>query len=226
MSGLWDFFINYQDDLISGAIEHVQLVGLAVLIAIAFGVPLSIYLTTNDALASVVLQLASIMMTIPSIALFGVMMPILSVIGQGIGFVPAVIALFLYSQLPIIRNTYVAIKNVDPEMRDAANGIGMKTWQRLRKVEIPNALPLIMAGIRTAIVLNIGIAALATFIGAGGLGYLIDKGIGRTNTEMIIGASIAISIFAITVDIMLGFLQRWMTPKGLKALNKGSEAKQ
>src|SRR5699024_8804263 len=87
-------------------------------------------------------------------------------------------------------------------------------------VEIPNALPLIMAGIRTAIVLNIGIAALATFIGAGGLGYLIDKGIGRTNTEMIIGASIAISVFAIAVDISLGFLQRWLTPKGIKSLNE------
>src|SRR5699024_3320683 len=108
-----------------------------------------------------------------------------------------------------------AIKNIDPNMRDSANGIGMTTWQRLKKVEIPNAIPLIMAGIRTAIVLNIGIAAIASFIGAGGLGLMINQGIDRTNTDMIIGASIAVSIFAIVVDVLLGFVQRWMTPKGI-----------
>lgn len=217
MKDLWDFFINYYDDLIDLTIEHIQMVGIAILIAIIIGVPLAVYLTTNDALADLVLQLASIMMTIPSIALFGMMMPILSVIGQGIGFVPAVVALFLYSQLPIIRNTYVAIKNVDPNIRDAANGIGMTAWQRLRKIEIPNAIPLIMAGIRTAIVLNIGIAAIAAFIGAGGLGLMIDQGIDRTNTDMIIGASITVSIFAIAVDLLLGLLQRLLTPKGIKS---------
>lgn len=217
MHDLWNFFVNYQDDLAELTIEHIQMVGLAILIAIVIGVPLAIYLTTNDALADLVLQLASIMMTIPSIALFGIMMPLLSIIGEGIGFIPAVIALFLYSQLPIIRNTYIAIKNVDPNMRDAANGVGMTTWQRLRKIEIPNAIPLIMAGIRTAIVLNIGIAAIASFIGAGGLGLMINQGIDRTNTNMIIGASIAVSVFAIVVDILLGLLQRWMTPKGIKS---------
>ena len=217
INDLWEFFVNYREELIELTIQHVQMVGLAVLIAIIIGVPVAIYMTTNDALAGIVLQLASIMMTIPSIALFGMMMPILSIIGQGIGFVPAVVALFLYSQLPIIRNTYVAIKNIDPNMRDSANGIGMTTWQRLKKVEIPNAIPLIMAGIRTAIVLNIGIAAIASFIGAGGLGLMINQGIDRTNTDMIIGASIAVSIFAIVVDVLLGFVQRWMTPKGIKS---------
>lgn len=214
---LWEFFIGYQDTLYSLTIEHIQLVGLAIIIAIAIGVPLAIYLTTNDSLAELVLQLASIMMTIPSFALFGIMMPLLSIINQGIGFVPGVIALILYSQLPIIRNTYVAIQNVDPNIRDAANGIGMTTWQRLRKIEIPNAMPLIMGGIRTAVVLNIGIGAIASFIGAGGLGVPINQGIARSNEEMIIIGSIAVGILAIIADTLLGLVQKWLTPKGINS---------
>jgi osmoprotectant transport system permease protein len=103
-------------------------------------------------------------MTIPSIALFGVMIPILALIGQGIGYVPAVIAVLLYSQLPIIRNTYTAITNVDPALREAARGMGMGTMQRLRQVELPIAVPVIMAGVRVAVVINIGITAIATYI--------------------------------------------------------------
>src|SRR5690625_8007986 len=112
-------------------------------------------------------------MTIPSIALFGIMIPILSTIGQGIGFLPAFIALVLYSQLPIIRNTYTGINNVDPNIRDGANGIGMSTFQRLIRVEIPIAMPLIMAGIRTATVFNIGIGGIADIIRVGGLCVVI-----------------------------------------------------
>lgn len=151
-------------------------------------------------------------MTIPSIALFGIMIPILSTIGQGIGFLPAFIALVLYSQLPIIRNTYAGINNLDPNIRDAANGIGMSTWQRLLKVEIPNAMPLIMAGIRTATVLNIGIGAIAAFIGAGGLGVLINQGISRTNSTMVIVGAISVSILAIVVDTILKMIQNKLTP--------------
>src|SRR5699024_7880552 len=156
---------NY-DLIIDYSIEHIQLVGLAIILSILIGVPLGIYLTTNDDLAETVLQITSIIMTVPSIALFGIMIPVLSVIGQGIGFLPAFIALVLYSQLPIIRNTYTGIKDVDPNIRDAAKGIGMTTFQRLIRVEIPNAMPLIMAGVRTATVLNIGIGAIAAYIGA------------------------------------------------------------
>ena len=145
------------------------LVGLAILVALFIGVPLGIYLTTNDYLAETVLQIASVMLTIPSIALFGVMIPVFSIVNQGIGFVPAFVALVLYAQLPIIRNTYTAIRNVNPEMRDAAMGLGMKPIQRLLRVEIPNAFPVIMAGIRTAVVINIGIGVIAAYIGAGGL---------------------------------------------------------
>lgn len=196
--------------------EHIQLVGISTIVAILIGVPLGIYLTTNEDLADLVLQVASIMMTIPSIALFGIMIPILSIIGQGIGFLPAFIALVLYSQLPIIRNTYTGINNIDPNIRDAANGIGMSSFQRLTKVEIPMAMPLIMAGVRTATVLNIGIGAIAAFIGAGGLGVLINQGIGRTNSTMIIVGAIAVSILAILADQLLKFVQNKLSPTGIK----------
>uniref|UniRef100_UPI0013D8F70E ABC transporter permease n=1 Tax=Oceanobacillus halotolerans TaxID=2663380 RepID=UPI0013D8F70E len=197
--------------------EHVNLVGLAIIVAILIGVPLGIYLTTNDSLAGTVLNIASVIMTIPSIALFGLMVPIFSLINQGIGFLPAFIALILYSQLPIIRNTYTAINNVDPEIRDAAIGIGMSTTQRIFRVEIPNTIPVIMAGIRTAVVLNIGIGVIAAFIGAGGLGILIQQGITRGHQDMVIAGAITISVLGISADLFLRLLQRIFTSKGVSS---------
>lgn len=196
-------------------IDHAVLVSLAIIVALLIGIPLGIYLTTNQYLADTVLQIASITLTIPSIALFGVMIPIFSLINQGIGFVPAFVALVLYSQLPIIRNTYAGIKNVNPEMRDAAIGMGMKTHQRLLRVEIPNALPVIMAGIRTSVVMNIGIAVIAAYIGAGGLGVLITQGISRGDNYLIISGSIAVAILAIIADSILLFIQKRFTAKAL-----------
>ncbi|MBB5173325.1 osmoprotectant transport system permease protein [Texcoconibacillus texcoconensis] len=213
MWSVFEYMSHNWSQIVDLTIEHFQLVGSAVAIAILIGVPIGIYLTTNKALAESVLQICSIIMTIPSIALFGLMIPILSIINQGIGFVPAFIALVLYSQLPIIRNTYVAISDVDPAIRDAAKGIGMTTWQRLMKVEIPNAFPVIMAGVRTAVVLSIGIGAIAAFIGAGGLGVLIDQGISRTNRDMVIAGAIGVSILSIFADTSLGFIQKRFTPK-------------
>ncbi|MEQ6378723.1 ABC transporter permease [Bacillaceae bacterium S4-13-56] len=203
-------------NIMSYTIEHIQLVGVAVVISILIGVPLGIYLTTNEYLAETILQVASIILTIPSIALFGIMIPILSTIGQGIGFLPAVIALILYSQLPIIRNTYTAINNVDPNLRDAAKGLGMTTFQRLTKVEIPNGIPLIMAGVRTATVLSIGIGAIAAFIGSGGLGVMINSGISRGNTNMVLTGAIFVSILALIVDFGLKAIQTKFTPKGIR----------
>lgn len=196
-------------------LDHAILVTLAIIVALLIGVPLGIYLTTNEYLAGTVLQVASVTLTIPSIALFGVMIPIFSIINQGIGFLPAFVALVLYSQLPIIRNTYTAIKNVNPEMRDAAIGMGMKTSQRLLRVEIPNALPVIMAGVRTAVVLNIGIGVIAAYIGAGGLGVLITQGISRGDNYLIISGSLAVALLAIIADALLLFIQKRFTAKGM-----------
>jgi len=214
ISDFINYFLNNHNQILEYTVEHVQLVGLAIIISILIGVPLGIYLTTNGHLAGTVLQITTIIMTIPSIALFGIMIPLLSIIGQGIGFLPALIALVLYSQLPIIRNTYTGIKDVDPNIRDAAKGIGMTTFQRLWKVEIPNAMPLIMAGIRTATVLNIGIGAIAAYIGAGGLGSLINQGISRSNNTMVLVGAIVVSVLAIIADLVLKYIQKKFTPKG------------
>ena len=196
--------------------QHLSIVGVAVGLAILTGVPIGIAITQNQRAADIVLYVASIIMTIPSIAMFGVMIPVLSLINQGIGYLPAVIAVFLYSQLPIIRNTYTAIRSVDPALREAARGMGMTSWQRLYRVEIPIALPIIMAGIRIAVVINIGIAAIAAYIGAGGLGMLIRSGITQTDPRQLIAGALAVSVLAIAADFLLMLLQRRLTPRGLR----------
>jgi len=195
--------------------QHITIVGVAVGLAIITGIPLGVAAAQNRRLASVVLYTASIIMTIPSMALFGVLIPILSLINRGIGYVPAVIALFLYSQLPIISNTYAAFRSIDPAQREAARGMGMTRKQRLWMVEAPLALPVILAGVRTAIVLNIGIAAIAAYIGAGGLGLLIRTGITQTDTRQILAGAIAVSVLALVSDRLLALLQRRLTSPGL-----------
>ncbi|GMG81753.1 ABC transporter permease [Paralimibaculum aggregatum] len=197
------------------AVEHISIVAVAVGLAILTGVPLGIAITQNRQVADTVLYVASIIVTIPSIALFGLMIPVLSLIGQGIGWLPAVIAILLYSQLPIVRNTYTAITNVDPALREAARGMGMTAAQRLWRVEIPIAVPVIMAGVRTAVVMNIGVAAIAAYIGAGGLGVLISRGITQTDSRQLIAGAIAVSLLAILADWALLQVQKRLTPAGL-----------
>ncbi|MBU3007742.1 ABC transporter permease [Cobetia amphilecti] len=201
--------------LTTRTLEHISLVGVAVGIATLTGVPIGIAITKNERAAKTVLYIASIIVTIPSIALFGIMIPILSLIGQGIGYLPAVIAVLLYSQLPIIRNTYTAINNVDPALREAARGVGMSQNQRLWMVEIPLAIPIIMAGVRTAVVLNIGVMAIAAYIGAGGLGTFISRGISQSDPRQLIVGAVAVSVLAILVDYALLALQKRLTPKGM-----------
>lgn len=198
------------------AVEHISIVAVAVGFAILTGLPIGIAITQNKRVADAVLYVASIIVTIPSIALFGLMIPVLSMIGQGIGWLPAVIAILLYSQLPIVRNTYTAITNVDPALREAAKGMGMTSFQRLWQVEIPIAVPVIMAGVRTAVVMNIGVAAIAAYIGAGGLGVLISRGISQTDSRQLITGAIAVSLLAIVADWALLQLQKRLTPAGLK----------
>lgn len=213
---LLQYVLDNLELLASRTLEHISLVGVAVGIATLTGVPIGIAITKNEHIAKAVLYIASIIITIPSIALFGVMIPLLSVFGHGIGYVPAVIAVLLYSQLPIIRNTYTAINNVDPALREAARGIGMSPNQRLRMVEIPLAIPVIMAGVRTAVVLNIGVMAIAAYIGAGGLGTLISRGITQSDPRQLIIGAIALSLLAIVVDYSLLALQKRLTPMGME----------
>lgn len=192
--------------------QHVSIVGVAVGLAIVSGVPTGIAIAQNERAARVVLLVASFVMTIPSMALFGIMIPILSLVGHGIGYVPAVVAIFLYSQLPIISNTCTAVRGIDPAIREAAVGIGMTPRQRLWSVEVPIALPVIMAGIRVAVVLNIGIAAIAAYIGAGGLGRLISAGITQTDERQIIAGAILVSMLALIADFLLLLVQRSLSP--------------
>lgn len=198
-------------------LEHVSMVAVAVGIAIATGVPLGIAITQSKPAADVVLYVAAIVMTIPSIALFGLLIPLLSTIGHGIGYVPAVIALVLYSQLPIIRNTYTAIMNVDPALREAARGQGMTALQRLAQVELPIALPVIFSGVRNAVVLTIAIGAIATYIGAGGLGTFISRGISQTDVRQLLTGALSVSVLAIVADQGLLALQRALTSPGLRS---------
>lgn len=202
--------------LVKLTLEHLSLVVAAVGLACLTGVPIGIAITQNERVAQAVLYLASIVITIPSIALFGIMIPVLSLIGHGIGYLPAVIAVLLYSQLPIIRNTYTAINNVSPSLREAARGIGMTPLQRLKLVEIPLSIPVMMAGVRTAVVMNIGVMAIAAYIGAGGLGVLISRGISQSDPRQLIVGAIAVSILAIVADVLLLALQKYLTPKGIQ----------
>ncbi|MFC1533521.1 ABC transporter permease [Thermodesulfobacteriota bacterium] len=197
-------------------LEHIWIVAFSVFLATIIAIPTGVYISRNNKIAKKVINAANILMSIPSIALFGLMLPILSIIGHGLGKVPAVIALVLYSQLPLIRNTCVGIKNVPPESVDAGTGIGMDRWTRLKEVEIPLAIPVIIAGLRTATVMNIGIAAIAAYIGAGGLGVFIQQGIARVYDEMIITGALLVALLAIFVDAGMALLERVLTPKGIK----------
>lgn len=208
--------------IVSRTAEHIQIVAVAVGLAILTGVPIGIAITRNRSIANTVLYIASMIITVPSIALFGIMIPILSFVGgligarMGIGYLPAVIAVLLYSQLPIIRNTYTAVTNVDPALRESARGMGLTWFQRLREVEIPIALPVIMAGVRVAVVMNIGVTAIAAYIGAGGLGTFISRGISQTDPRQLVTGAIAVSVLAIVADLALQGVQRLLTSPGLK----------
>ncbi|MEM6159385.1 osmoprotectant ABC transporter permease OsmW [Erwinia sp. P6884] len=196
--------------------HHLWLVGVAVGLAIVIGVPLGILIVRAKWLATPVLGIATIVLTIPSIALFGLMIPLFSMIGQGIGVVPAVSAVFLYSLLPVVRNTHTALENLPGGLREAGRGIGMTFWQRLRWVEIPMALPVIFGGIRTAVVMNVGVMAIAAVIGAGGLGLLLLDGISGSDIRKLIAGAVMICLLAIILDWLLHRLQLALTPKGIR----------
>ena len=196
-------------------LEHISIVSVAVGIAILVGVPTGIAITRSQRVADTVLYLGSIVMTIPSIALFGVLIPLLSKMGQGIGYLPAVIAAMLYALLPIVRNTYTAIRNLDPALRSAAIGMGMSQSQRLLRVEIPMAMPVIIAGVRIAVVINIGVTAIAAYIGAGGLGTFITSGITLMDERMLLSGALLVTLLALLTEWILARLEIRVTPPGI-----------
>ncbi|BGE83117.1 ABC transporter permease/substrate-binding protein [Staphylococcus petrasii] len=203
MNELFTTLSDRKGELLRTIIEHIQISFIALFIAILIAVPLGIALTKTKRLSEIVMNIAAVLQTIPSLALLGLMIPIF-----GIGRVPAIIALVVYALLPILRNTYTGIQEVDPSLIEAAKGIGMKPMRRLTKVELPIAMPVIMAGIRTAMVLIIGTATLAALIGAGGLGDLILLGIDRNNTSLILIGAIPAALLAIIFDLVLRFMEK------------------
>jgi osmoprotectant transport system permease protein len=220
---MWGQTLNYilahSDKILEWTLQHLYIILVANAIAAVLGVVIGIYIAGKgrEQLADTVIYLASIMMTIPSLALYGILMGILSALTlPSIGFLPVVIALVLYGLLPIIRNTYTAIREVDPAMIEAGRGMGMSEAKILLKVKLPLAIPVIMAGLRQAIVMNIGIAAIGSYIGAGGLGQPIFRGIANYRLDLILVGAIFVSLLAIVVDIIMGRVERLTTPKGLR----------
>ena len=213
------YLMKNPDMVIGWAVDHLMIIGVAISISLVLGIIIGVTISVpgREALADTVLYLAEIVMTIPSMALFGLLMLVLSGLGlSAIGFLPAVIALIVYGQLPILRNTHIAIKSVDPHMIEAGRGMGMSNWQILFKVELPLALPVILAGLRNSIVLLIGIAAIAALIGAGGLGVPIFRGLRTARYDLIVIGGVTVSIFALIIDGFMTLLERWITPRGLK----------
>lgn len=206
-----DFIMQRKTEILRLTLEHLHLTGLSVVLAIVFGVPLGVLLTRIRWLARWVLGIAGIIQTIPSLALLGFLLPI-PIIG-GIGATPAVVALFLYSLLAIIRNTYTGIDQVDPAMTEAGRGMGMTDRQILLWVELPLSLPMIMAGIRISTVICVGIATLCAAIGAGGLGQFIFRGISMVNNSMILAGAIPAAILALILDFLFARLERFLTPE-------------
>lgn len=200
------FFIKYAPEIWERTLEHLLLVAIAISIAIAIGIPLGILITRQKSLRQPILGVANIFQTIPSLALFGLLIPV-PFIG-GIGANPAIFALALYSLLPIIRNTYTGITGVDAAIREAGRGMGMTDRQLLLQVEIPLAMGVILAGVRVAMVISIGVATIAAAIGAGGLGELIFRGISTVNNQLILAGAIPAAMIALVADLGIGWLEK------------------
>ncbi|MEI2465760.1 ABC transporter permease/substrate-binding protein [Niallia taxi] len=198
MSNLYQAFLERKGELLKDLIQHIEISFIALFFALIIAVPLGIYLTRKKKAAEIIIGITSVFQTIPSLALLGLLIPIV-----GIGTIPAIIALVIYALLPILRNIYTGIKEVDPNLIEAAKGLGMNNRRLLFKVELPLAMPVIMAGIRTAMVLIIGTATIAALIGAGGLGDLITVGISRNDTTLILLGAIPAALLALFFDFLL-----------------------
>ncbi len=200
------YFLNRSDLVGRLFLEHLWLIVVSVGISVFVGVGLGILISYFKVLAQPVLTACQVLMTIPSIAMLGLLLPFF-----GIGFQTGVIALILYSLLPIVRNTFSGIEEIDPAIIESARGMGMKRYRILFRIKLPLAFPVIMAGVRTATVMVVGIGAIAAYIGAGGLGELIFNGISRTNPPMIITGAIFVSIIAVSFDLILSWVEKTKT---------------
>lgn len=203
---LWLFFTTHRQEILEAIEQHLLLVGISMAIATAISVPLGIVIVARPGLRALALAVANIFQTIPSLALFGFLIP-LPILG-GIGARTAIVALVLYAILPILRNTYVGLTGIDPAILEAAEAMGMTENQVMFRVRLPLAKSFILAGIRTALVITIGIATIAAAIGAGGLGTFIFRGVAMVSNVVILAGAIPAAILALLADYSLGFLER------------------
>ena len=202
----WTFILDHHGEILSATLDHFTLVVIAMAIAILIGVPLGMFIVQRPTLRTIALGIASIFQTIPSLALFGFLIPI-PFIG-GIGKRTAIVALVLYALLPILRNTYVGLTGIDAAVLDSAEAMGMTRSQILFRVRLPLALAVILAGIRTATIITIGVATIAAAIGAGGLGTFIFRGVALVSDALILAGAIPAALLALIADFLLGLLER------------------
>jgi len=202
----WTFFIGHRAEILGATLDHLGLVLIAMFLAVTISVPLGMLIVYHRVLRTLALGVASILQTIPSLALFGFLIPI-PFIG-GIGKRTAIVALVLYALLPILRNTYVGLTGIDPAILESAEAMGMTKPQIMFRVRFPLALSVILAGIRTATILTIGVATIAAAIGAGGLGSFIFRGVALVNDALLLAGAIPAALLAILADLLLGLIER------------------
>jgi len=206
-----EFVVSRQGEIINLTGEHIRLTVFAVVLAIIVGVPLGIVITRFKKLSGPVLGFANLIQAVPSLALLGFLIPIL-----GIGSTPAIVMVFLYSLLPIIKNTYTGLVNINPDVIESSKGMGMTNKQVLKLVQLPLALPIIMTGIRISAVTAVGLMTIAAFIGAGGLGYMVFSGVQTVNNNMILAGAIPACLLALLMDYIIGKIEQGVTPPGIK----------
>lgn len=208
---LVDFFKGRYDEILEALLKHLSLTFISVGLAILIGVPLGILIARYKKLSKPVIGFANVVQAVPSLALLGFLIPLL-----GIGETPAIIMVLLYSLLPIVKNCYTGLINIDSDLLEAAKGMGMTKRQVLFKVQIPLATPVIMAGIRISAVTAVGLMTIAAFIGAGGLGDLVFRGVQSVNNNMIIAGALPACLLALLMDFVIGKLETVTVPKGIK----------
>jgi len=208
---VWQFMLQNHTEVLELTVEHLWLVGVSTLLAVLIGIPLGILITRWPALNKPVLGGANIIQTIPSLALFGFLLPAPWIGARADRL--AILALTLYALLPLIRNTYTGIKGVDRAVVEAARGMGMTDGQLLWQVELPLALGVIIAGVRVATVISVGLATIAAAIGAGGLGEYIFRGLAMVNNQLILAGAIPAAVLALLADVSLGWLEKRLAPR-------------
>ncbi|MDY7432713.1 ABC transporter permease [Bacillus sp. V26] len=217
MNHIIEFLQTNGGELLYKTYEHISISLIAVILGVAAAVPLGIVLTRMKKGAGTIIGIVNIIQTLPSLAILAFFIPLL-----GVGKVPAIVALFFYSVLPILRNTYTGIRGVNKNLLESGKGIGMTAAEQIRLVELPLAAPVIMAGIRTSTIYLIGWATLASFIGGGGLGDYIFIGLNLYQPEYIIGGAVPVTILAIVIDYVLALTERKITPAGLQGMKEVS----